>query len=265
MDAGLEQGFHVFDDDVGSILAGVDRIAMVRGVRTLLELAGLSERVHGTRDAASTVQRFSNWYRHHSDMAHFGWVHLAAEPSELLEVDAAIGDLLAQVDEALRTGDTLVIVAGVSGRPEEGRRFLTDAEVHVPLIVRAPDADRVVPRVEAQVRLMDVGATVMDYVRLDTLGETEGVTLLGYGEGLRKQDMWCGLVGKDEAGRTLLGLRNNGIKWVRDPDDQDHLFDLAEDPSEQTDIAQQQEATVRAARTLMSPDIVAFRRFEVTR
>ncbi len=253
----LDQGFRVFDDDFAPFLPGVARVNLIWRVRQGLRLALGAER--GRRAPEDTVARFETWYAQKSGLPHFAWVHLAvAEDADVAALDRAVARVVAAIDDAGRADDTLLILTGANGRPA-GRRFLTDPEVRVPMAIRAPGVRVDVPVVPHQIRLMDVAATVMDFVKLDTLGETEGVTLIGYAQGLRKAPMSCGLVGRDDAGKPLLGMRNSGVKWVRDAEDGDHLFNLTDDPEEANDLVEAQPKAVRQARTLMSPEIVAFR------
>lgn len=257
---GLDRGFRVFDDDTFGIVPGVARINLVDRVRQGLRL--LRGEPEARRSPEGTVGRFEIWYARHRDLPHLAWVHLqvpvAGGSPDVGAVSDGLTRILDAIDDAGRGGDTLVVVAGTYGRPD-GKRFLTDAEVLVPLVFRAPGAEVSEPVVGHQVRLMDIAATVMDFVNLDTLGETEGVTLLEYASGRRQASMTAGIVGRDDAGNPILGMRNNGLKWVRDADDGDHLFNLKEDPGETVDLVEEQPKTVRSARTMMSPEIVRFR------
>jgi len=250
--AGLNQGFLTFDDDFTSFGAGVSRLNLVEHLRGL---AGGWLDVASGREPGRTVDRFETWYGRHADWPHFAWVHLVAD--DPAAVDAAIHRVLDLADAAGQLEGSVVVLAGSHGWG--ARSFLTDLEVRVPVVVRDAETSVVAARVPQQVRLMDVAATVMDALNLDTLGETEGVSLLAYGSGERRADMSCGLVGLDDDGNPLIGVRNSGVKWVRDPDDGDHLFDLGEDPGEDRDLAAEQQGAVTQARRLMGPDIVAFR------
>jgi arylsulfatase A-like enzyme len=264
--AGFSQGFRVFDDAFDPFLPGVVRINLVRWA--MWAKARLMDEGAQHRSAAHSLERYQIWYAQHRDVPHFGWLHLSDPVHDgargVAAADQAIATVLADIEDAGRAEDTLVVVLGTHGRPT-GQAFLTEVEVRVPLILRAPGATVAVQRVPQQVRLMDVAATVMGFLKLDTLGETEGVSLLGYVSGERRAAMSCALVGRDDAGNPLLGLRNNGIKWVRTVEDGDHLFDLANDPLQQHDLAEERADTVRRARTLMTADIIAFRQMVALR
>jgi hypothetical protein len=80
---------------------------------------------------------------------------------------------------------------------------------------------------------------------------------MGYGQGLRKATVWCSLVFASEDGRAYLGMRNNGIKYIRDPDGAEHVYDLRSDPDEAKDVVGEQASTVAQARALLSGEDVA--------
>ena len=63
--------------------------------------------------------------------------------------------------------------------------------------------------------------------------------------------------GRDLAGGWLLGLRNNGVKYVRRPDGGEELYDLRTDPTETRDAHVEQKSVVIQARSLLSSDAAA--------
>jgi arylsulfatase A-like enzyme len=157
-----------------------------------------------------------------------------------------------------------VVVAGTHGRLEGAHggadnRTLYDEVVRVPLVVRAPERP-LVPVVSAQVRLMDVAPTLLVAAGLPPLDESEGMGLADYGTGLRKVTMWTTIVGRDLDGSPLLGLRNNGIKYVVHADGREELYDASTDPGELRELGEAQPETLRQARDLLVPDQAAFRR-----
>ena len=251
---GFSQGFRIFDDSFSPWLPGVTRVNLVGHMATAFvglsgpdALAGLR-----ARSAADTVDRFGAWLAVHREVPLFGWVHL--DGGDINQALVAIHEQLEAADVLDRT---LVVIAGSHGEREPGRSALHDPAVRVPLVLHMPDVQVTVPVVQAQVRLMDVAATVLEFLRLDVLGETEGVDLIGYGQGLRKATVWCSLVVETEDGQAALGMRNNGIKYIRDPDGVEHVYDLRTDPTEEKDVAEVQASTVAQARALLSGEDVA--------
>jgi len=104
---------------------------------------------------------------------------------------------------------------------------------------------------------MDVPATVLDWLQLPLLDESESIPLTGYVSGARRATIWTSLVGRDLDGGWLLGLRNNGVKYVRRPDGGEELYDLRTDPTETSDAHVEQKAVVIQARSLLSSDMAA--------
>lgn len=246
-DAGFEQGFRVFDDDFSPI-AGLHRLGLVR---LLPSQAG--------RAPMQTVDRFLPWLRRHSDRPFLAWVHLSGDTAA---IDAAVRAIREAIEDEGVLDETLLVVAGAHGlmRGEHGLRGdvgLYDPAVRVPLVLRAPGVEVAVPRVAPQVRTMDVSATVLDWLGLDPLGASEGLSLVQYATGERRATIWCALVGLDAGGRLHLGMRNNGVKYIRDPDGGELLFDLREDPQEERSVVESQPQALEAARQLMAGDVAA--------
>ncbi len=251
---GLSQGFRIYDDDFSPFLPGITRVNLLSYLARGLLLATDPDALVGLRrrSAQGTVDRFAAWLQTHREVPFFGWVHLAGG-----DVDASLTTLHDLLADAEVLENTLVIIAGSYGERGAGEAALHDPAVRVPIIIAAPGVRVDVPVVEPQVRLMDVAASVLDYLKLDVLGETEGVTLIGYGQGLRKATVWCSLVADDGSGDALLGMRNNGIKYIREPDGPEHVYDLGSDPTEVSDLVAEQESTVVQARQLLAGEDVA--------
>lgn len=261
--SGLEQGFLTYDDDFGGVITGFSRINVVGH---LLRALGIEGRARG---ASRTVGLFRAWLERHGDRPFAAWIHLAdprlavetgTSPQEAVRaVDGAVGEALAALDEVGASERTLVIVAGTHGvllgaHGGQANQTLYDEVVRVPFLLRAPGVEVRVPSVEAQVRLMDVANTALEWLELDRMDASEGVGLLDYATGARSKTIWCPLVGRDIDGDWLIGLRNNGVKYVRHPDGREELYDIRQDPAELRDLVGEQEAILEQARTLLSSD-----------
>ena len=246
------------------------------------------------RRGEETVDRFELWLRAHREVPFLGWVHLfephapyanevggvahrsrmdddwtEAERAQLRlqyghevkRADELVGRILSLLEELELTENTLVILTADHGEllGEHGYDFnhfsLYDEVIRIPLVVRAPGLEVTQPVVNAQVRLMDLPATIMEYLEIDAMEETEGVDLLGYGTGQRQATMWCSLVGRQ--GRSsrkgrLIGLRNNGIKYIRNLDDGgEQLFDVDADPAEGENLVGGLQDVLESARRLV--------------
>jgi arylsulfatase A-like enzyme len=191
---------------------------------------------------------------------------------EVRYADARLGDLLDAIDGMGLSERTLVIVTADHGEMlgEHDYHFnhhsIFDEALRVPLAIRAPGLRPGTQVVDAQVRLMDLSPTVLDYLRLDPMEPTEGVELLGYAEKVRHNSLPTTLVGRKtgalERG-ALLGYRTGRpheqegrpLKYILDVDQQEEmLFDLVGDPEEQQDIAELYPDLLAQSRRVVAPD-----------
>jgi choline-sulfatase len=247
------------------------------------------------RDGETTVSQFKKWLPAQSGDPFFAWVHLF-EPhapydaleggidhrlrmgdnftdqereqlrgqylDEVRRVDGYIGQIIETLDSRELSDNTLVILVADHGEMlgEHGYMFnhfsLYDEVVRVPMIVVAPGLHFKKTTVDTQVRLMDLPATILDYLQIDAMEETEGVELIGYAEGHRKATMWCSLIGREgRSGDLLVGLRNNGVKYIRTlSGGAEQLFNVEEDSVESSNIVDEQAATLEQARRLVSSE-----------
>jgi len=262
--SGLEQGFRVFDDDFLPGPAGLGRLLLVQDALAVARVLGMPE---PWRSAEATSRRAARWIEAHGQQPFFVWVHLA-DPAQrdddeaaVAAIDAAVAALADAVAERA-TGEVMWAVVGSHGElrgahGQQGSHTLFDEVVRVPLRLRWPEGHRDVAPIEAQVRLMDLATTLAVGMGLDELDDTEGVELSGYAEGAREATISTTLVGHDAEGGWLLGLRNNGLKVIRDADGVDHLYDLGDDPAESTDLADEQPKALLRAQQLLAPDQIA--------
>ena len=101
--------------------------------------------------------------------------------------------------------------------------------IHVPLLVRWPARFSVGARVDSPVSLVDVVPTVLDAVGGES-PEVDGQSLLRQSDPVAAQRrvLYC-------SHDTHMAVRGGGWKLVYDSGDA-WLYDLANDPSEQTDV-----------------------------
>ncbi len=188
---------------------------------------------------------------------------------EVMAVDALVGEVLDDLEARGLAKTTMVILASDHGENlgEHGLDFhhhgLYDTVVRVPLMMRIPSQRYVVEtRVEHQVRLMDVAPTVLEYLELEGLGKTEGIELVSYALRLRRRPVWTPLVGR--GGRSLSrgalgGLRNNGLKYIRDlRTGQEQLYELRTDPAELDDLSERRAQTTQQAYELVERELTIY-------
>jgi hypothetical protein len=262
--SGLEQGFRAFDDDFTPGPSGLGALFLGRDLLALAEAVGAPA---PWRPAPESGARAARWIARHGEAPFAVWLHLTdplkhPDPSAAVaDVDAALGAVLDAVDEAGATDRTVVVFAGSHGtlRGEHGGHgniTLFDETVRVPILIVPPESP-VVPRVDAQVRTMDLATTATVMMGLDPLPNSEGIGLHEYASGKRTHTIWTPLVGQDLDGTWLVGIRNNGVKVFRSELGQEKMFDLGSDPGETTDIATEQEGTLNTARQLLATEQVA--------
>lgn len=266
--SGLEQGLLTFDDDMGGLIPGSSRINVVGHLTRWL---GPAQRF---RLASGTAERFAGWVARQGGLPWGAWVHLSdprravvegtSSEDARAEVDAGMRIVLQALAEAGVEERTLVVVAGSHGLllGEHGgsaNETLYDPVVRIPFLVRAPGQDVLRSEIDAQVRLMDVANTTLEWLQLDRMASSEGIGLLEYATGKRTKTIWCPLVGQDIDGDWLIGLRNNGVKYVRHPDGREELYDVSEDPQELRDLSAEQTVILEQARSLLGTEAIAFR------
>jgi arylsulfatase A-like enzyme len=157
-------------------------------------------------------------------------------------VDAEIGRLLAHLDQLGLAGDTIVFFTSDHGDMTGSHGGLLDKgfmyeEAHrVPLIVRAPDlAPSGIVR-EELVYNMDIMPTILSYVDHE-LSSLDGQSLRPY-----LNDAVSGADGRDAIYLEFHGIRclhtqrglvrQDGMKYIFNPVDEDELYDLSNDPGE---------------------------------
>ncbi len=164
--------------------------------------------------------------------------------SEVEDTDRLVGRVLDALSASGRADRTLVIVVADHGEMlgEHGiaatHHGLAEEVVRVPLVIRVPQSTPDISRVEAEVRVLDLPATIYEYLGVEG-AQTEGVPLLDYANGRRSRDLGVTLVGRRArsfADGALIGVRATGTKYVRDlVTGSETLFLVDDDPGEADD------------------------------
>ncbi|SHG37608.1 sulfatase family protein [Halobaculum gomorrense] len=181
---------------------------------------------------------------------------------EVEYLDQEIGDFLDQLDERGELEDTTVVVVGDHGDEfdEHGlyghKNLPYDELTRVPLLIRFPDSAPVdqPTTLDTMVRTLDILPTLLDLADADYSYEMterlEGESLLPVIDGA-SPDYDAIVTEKEVRGEDYLriGFRTDRWKYLYDgKTDEQSLFDLAEDPGETDDVADQHPGTIERFR-----------------
>lgn len=198
----------------------------------------------------------------------------AAYLGEVRYSDEEVGRLLRALDRLGLSRDTLVILTADHGEVHDPRhayrvvrtgRFscyghavsMYDEEVKVPFIVRQPGVVPAGHRIAPQVRLLDVGPTLLDYAGLPPSPRHQGKSFLNLLRGEAEAEERVAFI----EGRMMRAVRAEGFKYFwRLPGFEaiarggqvrkvpEELYDLARDPREHHNLAGDPAQAERLAR-----------------
>ncbi len=195
------------------------------------------------------------------------WPHEAPEPfasqyedgyySEIAYFDHEFGRLMDALRDLGFGGSTLVILTSDhgEGRGQHGEYthslLLYDTTLHVPLIMWCPGQVPAGQVVEAQVRLLDLAPTIVEFARLERTPQMQGTSLLPL---LADQSLDPGLACYSETMvplnslnySPLRSLRADGWKFILAP--RTELYDVGHDALELFDLAEAEPARAAAMR-----------------
>lgn len=240
---GLDQGFHVYDDDVSAS----------------------PQTVFGAeRPGADTVARSLSWLQVHRDERFFLFVHLYEphepyEPpptlsaklpmspylAEVATADAAVGQLLEGLRDLDLDDSTLVALVGDHGEMlgEHGEEthtyFVYQSALRVPFLVRLPRKAKV-GRVPQLAGLVDVTPTLCGLLGAPQPAGIDGRDLAplvtGNGAPPPARSYYCESVTPTRYGANPLhGLVGERWKYIRTT--RPELYDLKRDPGERSNLA----------------------------
>lgn len=240
---GLDQGFDLYDDDVG---AAPPRDA-----------AEFSRPIH-ERSADAVTDRAMQWLKDRKDASpFFCWVHYfdphaphhppapfaarfaqAPYDGEIAGMDVQIGRLLRALDNTGRAKNTLTIVVADHGESlgDHGEtthsKLIYDSTMRVPLIISHPNLVQGPYAVDdVVVSVADIFPTVVDVLGLADANSRDGVSLLSArADRDRKCYMETLAAYFDDGWSPLFGMRRHGDKYILAPSPE--YFNLVADPSE---------------------------------
>jgi arylsulfatase A-like enzyme/Flp pilus assembly protein TadD len=244
---GLDQGFDVYDD--------------------LLSPDQTFKGLNSERRADAVYASFSRWMDENKKDHFFSWVHFFDPhipydpPSHYLEefrdnpydgeiafVDFYIGKIIEKLREQGLFEKTLIVVAGDHGeafgeKQEEGHGvFIYESTMRVPLIFYCANNLPPGEGVQARVRLIDIMPSVLDMINIPMPEEIQGLSLLPYMEGKKKQDLTSYIESyfprENYGWSELVGLVDGDWKYIKAP--KPELYNLSLDPGEEKNLIQEE-------------------------
>ena len=216
------------------------------------------------RRGDAVVARAISWLDHNAQGQFFLWVHIsdahtsaAAYNSAVTGADAAVGKLIAALQQHKLYADTAVIVVadhgqglGAHGENASGI-FLYDETIHVPLLIKLPQgqasAKPAALRVAAKARLVDIAPTLLEIAAIPVPSQMPGQSLLRIakaGGGASDQPVYsrADLPQRGFGWSPLESWRAGKYLYVRAP--KPELYDLTADPGAAHNVAQSSKATL---------------------
>lgn len=215
------------------------------------------------RRADQVVASAAAWLTRNAQAQFFLWVHLAAPHSNtesynaaVAAEDVAIGKLLTILQQQKLDANTAVVVAsshgeslGAHGEETHGV-FLYDETIHVPLLIKLPEADpsakRVTARVTTKVRLIDIAPTLLEIAGVSVPSQMQGQSLLRIARAASAADQpvysRADLPQGGFGWSPLESWRAGKYLYIRAP--KPELYDLTADPEATRNLAQSSKGTL---------------------
>ncbi|RME26715.1 MAG: hypothetical protein D6798_06150 [Deltaproteobacteria bacterium] len=175
--------------------------------------------------------------------------------SEVRYTDEHLGRLLAAIDEARGTDNTLVVLMGDHGDELGDRRtrwightkVVSEEVLHVPLIVRFPGKARAGTRVPQLASLIDLMPSIAEWSGLSLPAD---LGLAGQPWDLDHPEQWRRTIhaetGRWAAIQVTMNERYKLVHHPKAPSSRPTLYDLQEDPGETRNVAREHPDVVEA-------------------
>ena len=211
------------------------------------------------RSGAEVVARAITWLGRNAQGPFFLWVHIhdesaahASYNAAITAADAAVGKLVAALKQQKIDANTAVIVVadhgqslGAHGEDAHGI-FLYDETIHVPLLIKLPEAQPSAKQVTAKVRLVDVAPTLLEIAAIPVPSQMQGQSLLRIARsgGGADQPVYSrsDLPQRGFGWSPLESWRAGKYLYIRAP--KPELYDLTADPGATHNLAQSSKATL---------------------
>jgi arylsulfatase A-like enzyme len=243
---GFDRGFQIYDAGFRPVIPGDPRPPVTE------------------RSASEVVARAITWLGHTAQIQgaqtpFFLWVHinnpstgLASYNTAITAADTAIGKLVAALKQEKIDSSTAVIVAadhgqslGSHGEDTHGI-FLYDETIHVPLLIKLPEAQPSAKQVTAKVRLVDIAPTLLEIAGIPVPSQMQGQSLLRIAKsgGSGDQPVYSrgDLSQRGFGWSPLESWRVGKYLYIRAP--RPELYDMTADPGATHNLAQSSKATL---------------------
>jgi choline-sulfatase len=253
---GFDRGFQTYDAGVRpSVGTGVSPAQAKRS----LAVSGGQRSARTQRSPDQVITSAAAWLTRNTQAPFFLWIQIdprlaaASYDVGIAAADTAIGKLLAILRQQKFDATTAVVVTASQGESfgahgeETHGIFLYDETIHVPLIVRLPEAHPASKRVAAKVRLVDIAPTLLEIAAIPVPSQMQGQSLLRIAKASGS--------GGDQPAYSRSDLPQRGFGWspleswragkylyIRAP--KPELYDLIADPGAAHSLAQSSKATV---------------------
>ncbi|MCK5803890.1 MAG: sulfatase-like hydrolase/transferase, partial [Lentisphaeria bacterium] len=166
-------------------------------------------------------------------------------------IDHEIGRIVQVLKDVGVYDDTIIVftsdhgdMLGGHGLVAKGIGTAYEEVYNIPLIVRVPGLAGGVEDDATHTSLVDVGATLLDLLGLEPLSDAHGKSLRSVLEGVADADDWRDAYAEFFGQRFVYTQRitwHDDWKYVFSPGGVDELYNLAEDPCEQMNLADSSE------------------------
>src|SRR6202165_3217637 len=254
---GFDRGFQTYDAGVRppSVGKGASPVQAKRS----LAASGGQRSARTPRSPDQVITRGADWLTHTPHPPFFLWIQIdphstaASYDAGIAAADTAIGKLLAILHQQKLDATTAIVIAASQGESlgahgeETHGIFLYDETIHVPLIVRLPEAHPAAKRVAAKVRLVDIAPTLLEIAAIPVPSQMQGQSLLriakaGGGSGDQPIYSRSDLPQRGFGWSPLESWRAGKDFYIRAP--KPELYDLTADPGAAHNLAQSSKATL---------------------
>ncbi len=136
--------------------------------------------------------------------------------SNIEAMDAQAAALVAEVEKAGLSGETIVLFYSDNGGPlPRGKREVLDSGLHVPLVIRLPDREAAGTVVEDLVSFVDVPATILSLAGVPVPGHMQGRPFWGAQKAKPREHVFAARDRMDEWTDAVRAVRDRRYAYVR--------------------------------------------------